>query len=42
MNRPELSTGNPEYAALVSLDWADQEHAWALQLAGGTAVEQAP
>lgn len=29
-----------EYAAWVSLDWADQEHAWALLPAGGNKIEQ--
>ena len=29
-----------EYAGLIALDWADQEHAWALLPAGATKVEQ--
>jgi len=40
MHAPEAAKEEVEYAALVSLDWADQEHAWALQPNGGGAVEQ--
>ena len=33
--RETLGTGEPEYAAYVALDWADREHAWVLEEAGG-------
>ena len=29
-----IGEGDPEYAAYVALDWADREHAWALEVAG--------
>ena len=29
-----MPAGEPEYAAFVALDWADREHAWALEVAG--------
>lgn len=29
-----VAAGELEYAAFVALDWADQEHAWALEVAG--------
>jgi len=29
-----VTAGEAEYAAFVALDWADQEHAWALEVAG--------
>jgi len=28
-----------EFAALVAIDWADQKHAWALQIAAGSKIE---
>ena len=28
------TSGEAEYAAFVALDWADQEHAWALEVTG--------
>jgi hypothetical protein len=28
------------FAAFVAVDWADQKHAWALQVAGSTRIEQ--
>lgn len=31
---PVTKPDEPEYAACVALDWADQEHAWALEVAG--------
>ena len=40
METPEPVDKHSEYAAFVSLDWADQEHAWALQSDAGAAVEQ--
>lgn len=40
MNVAKQSAGNEEFAALVSLDWADQQHAWALRVPGGAKVEQ--
>src|SRR6478672_5569930 len=33
--RETLGPGEPEYAAYVALDWADREHAWVLEEAGG-------
>ena len=30
----------PEFAALVAIDWADQKHLWALEAAGGVEREQ--
>lgn len=29
-----ISASEPEYAAYVAIDWADREHAWALEVAG--------
>jgi transposase len=29
-----MPAGEPEYAAFVAIDWADREHAWALEVAG--------
>ena len=29
-----------EFAALVGIDWADQKHAWALQVSGDITVER--
>ena len=28
------STAEPQFAAFVAIDWADQKHAWSLQAAG--------
>ncbi len=33
------STGEPEFAAFIAMDWADREHAWAMQVAGQTKRE---
>jgi len=30
----------PEFAAFVGIDWADQKHVWCLQAAGSTQREQ--
>ena len=30
----------PEFVAFVGIDWADQKHAWALQSAGNSRIEQ--
>jgi hypothetical protein len=38
MSQP-LSVEEPEYAAFIAIDWADREHAWALQVAGSTQRE---
>lgn len=35
-----ISTGEPEFAAFIAIDWADREHAWALAVAGGTDRER--
>jgi len=40
MNPPEPSASIPDYAAFVSLDWADLEHAWALRPGATATVEQ--
>jgi transposase len=29
-----IAAAEPEYAALVAIDWADQEHAWAMEIVG--------
>jgi len=34
------SEAEPEYAALVAIDWGDQKHVWALQAAGSDRIEQ--
>lgn len=36
---PTPSTNEPEFAAFIAIDWADREHAWALQVAGSTLRE---
>lgn len=33
MSQPK-STGEPEFAAFIAIDWADREHAWAMEVAG--------
>jgi len=33
MSQP-LSADEPDFAAFIAIDWADHEHAWALQVAG--------
>ncbi len=42
MNEPSPSSpaADPQYAAFIGLDWADQKHAWALQETGSQRVEQ--
>ena len=42
MNQPTNSnpSGEIQFAAFVGLDWADREHAWALQVAGSNKREQ--
>jgi transposase len=37
---PAVTGAEPEYAAFVSLDWADEQHAWALQVPGQAGVQQ--
>jgi len=34
------ATVDPQFAAYIGLDWGDQKHAWALQVAGGCKIEQ--
>ena len=34
-----LPAHEPDFAAFVAIDWADREHAWAMQVAGGTQTE---
>lgn len=34
------TVADPRFAAFIGLDWADQKHAWALQPAGSSRVEQ--
>src|SRR5581483_4682965 len=36
---PTPSTNEPDFAAFIAIDWADREHAWALQVAGSTRRE---
>ena len=33
-------TSEPDFAAFVGLDWADQKHCWKLTVAGSTTSEQ--
>jgi len=35
----EVLRHEPQFAALVGIDWADQKHAWCLQAAGTTQRE---
>jgi len=37
---PAVACAEPEYAAFVSLDWADEQHAWALQVHGQADIQQ--
>jgi transposase len=39
MNTPSPAA-DPQFAAFIGLDWADQKHAWALQVAGSSRIEQ--
>ena len=34
MSENDVLTQEPQFAALVGIDWADQKHAWCLQAAG--------
>jgi transposase len=34
-----LPASQPDFAAFIAIDWADREHAWAMQVAGGTQRE---
>jgi hypothetical protein len=34
-----ISTAEPDFAAFIAIDWADREHAFALQIAGSTRRE---
>jgi transposase len=36
---PSSSTNEPDFAAFIAIDWADREHAWALQVPGGARRE---
>jgi transposase len=36
---PSLSANEPDFAAFIAIDWADREHAWAMQVAGGPSRE---
>jgi transposase len=36
---PNASLNEPDYAAFIAIDWADQKHAWSLQVAGQTKRE---
>jgi transposase len=40
MSEIEVVGQEPQFAALVGLDWADQKHAWCLQAAGATQREK--
>ena len=35
MSEIEILRPEPQFAAFVGIDWADQKHAWCLQSAGG-------
>lgn len=38
---PDISDGSePVFAAFLGIDWGDQKHAWALQVAGSAQVEE--
>ena len=38
---PELANSvEPEFVACIGIDWGDKKHAWALQIAGSTKIEQ--
>src|SRR5580658_1081871 len=39
MSESEVLRQEPEFAALVGIDWADQKHAWCVQAAGTTQRE---
>src|SRR5450631_2904604 len=39
MSESEILRQEPEFAALVGIDWADQKHAWCVQAAGTTQRE---
>jgi len=39
MSESEVMRQEPQFAALVGIDWADQKHAWCLQAAGTTQRE---
>src|SRR5713101_4533250 len=39
MSENEVLGQEPQFAALVGIDWADQKHAWCLQAAGTTKRE---
>ncbi|HMH07555.1 MAG TPA: transposase, partial [Terriglobales bacterium] len=39
MSEIEVMGQEPQFAAFVGLDWADQKHAWCLQAAGATQRE---
>lgn len=36
---PTPSAKEPDFAAFIAIDWADREHAWAMQVAGSTLRE---
>ena len=40
MSEIEVMGQEPQFAAFVGLDWADQKHAWCLQAAGATQREK--
>jgi hypothetical protein len=40
MSEIEVMGLEPQFAAFVGLDWADQKHAWCLQAAGATQREK--
>jgi hypothetical protein len=39
MSESTVQREEPEFAALVGIDWADQKHAWCLQAVGTTERE---
>ena len=35
-----IGNAEPEFAALVAIDWADQKHYWSLKVAGQPALQR--
>jgi hypothetical protein len=37
---PPVQNPEPEFAAFVAIDWADQKHYWSLQVTGSRQIER--
>ena len=37
---PPVQNPEPEFAAFVAIDWADQKHYWSLQVPGSRQIER--